>query len=99
MQHDAGDLPAVSRRAIPRPVNLLAAYSGSSTQAGEDALMDICMLVPWEREKLRKLLSDFNTARERLLAFLEIIEEEWIEEYLTRLKHSGDWIPWQAGSG
>jgi hypothetical protein len=42
------------------------------------------MLVPWEREKLRELLSDFNTARERLLAFLEIIEEEWIEEYTKR---------------
>ena len=43
--------------------------------------MDICMLVPWERKKLQELLSDFNTARERLLAFLEIVEEEWIEEY------------------
>jgi hypothetical protein len=43
--------------------------------------MDICMLVPWERKKLRELLRDFNTARELLLAFLEILEEEWIEEY------------------
>jgi hypothetical protein len=43
--------------------------------------MDICMLVPWERKKLQELLSDFNVARERILAFLEIIEEEWLEEY------------------
>ena len=43
--------------------------------------MDICMLVPRERRKLKELLSEFNTARELVLAFLEIIEEEWLEEY------------------
>jgi hypothetical protein len=42
--------------------------------------MDICMFVPWEREKLQELLKEFNTAREKLLVFLDIIEEEWIEE-------------------
>jgi len=54
--------------------------------------MDICMLVPWEREKLREFLSDFNTARERLLAFLEIIEEEWIEEYTKRPTQVADFF-------
>ena len=45
--------------------------------------MDICMLVSWERKNLQELLRDFNVARERVLAFLEIIKEEGIEEYTS----------------
>jgi hypothetical protein len=54
--------------------------------------MDICMLVPWERKKLQALLSDFNTARQRVLAFLEIIEEEWLEEYTKRPTEVDDFL-------
>jgi hypothetical protein len=50
------------------------------------------MLVPWERQKLQELLSELNTARERLLAFLEIIEEEWLEEYTNRPTEIDDYF-------
>jgi hypothetical protein len=42
--------------------------------------MDICMFTPSERAKLEELIVAYDKSRERLMAFLDIIEKEWEKE-------------------
>jgi hypothetical protein len=42
--------------------------------------MNICMFTPSERAMIQELLREYDTARSRLMAALDVVEEEWIAE-------------------